>query len=71
MAAELAKLAADTAIYVTHFKPRKVKTIMGQMAAKTSQRRAWMTGRSQVFEVQAGHRVQGPRSAAPQLKNER
>ena len=50
MAAELAKLAADTAIYVTHFKPRKVKTIMGQMAAKTLQRRVRMLERSQVFE---------------------
>ena len=49
MAAELAKLAADTAIYVTHFKPRKVKTVMGQMAAKAPQRRVRMRERRQVF----------------------
>lgn len=50
LTAELAKLEADPAIYVTHFKPREAETIMGQITAQVPQRRARMLERNQVFE---------------------
>ncbi len=50
LVAELAKLAANPAIYVTHFKPQEAEIIMGQIAAQAPQRRARMLERNQVFE---------------------
>ena len=50
LAVELAKLAADPAIYVTHFKSQEAEIIMGQIAAQVPQRRARMLERNQVFE---------------------
>lgn len=50
LVAELTKLAADPAIYVTHFKSQEAEIIMGQIAAQVPQRRARMLERNQVFE---------------------
>ena len=50
LVAELAKLAADPAIYVTHFKPQEAEVIMRQITAQVPQRRARMLERNQVFE---------------------
>ncbi len=50
LAAELAKLRGDPAIYVTHFKPRKADLIMAQIEGLVPQRRARMLEQEQVFE---------------------
>lgn len=47
---ELAKLAANPAVYVTHFKPREAETIMAQITAQAPQRRARMLERNQELE---------------------
>lgn len=50
LAAELAKLQLNPAIYVTHFKPREAELIMGQIIALIPQRNAQMLEQNQIFE---------------------
>jgi len=50
LAAELAKLGLDPAIYVTHFKPREAELIMAQIVARVPERRLHMLEQGQVFE---------------------
>lgn len=50
LAAELAKLRLDPAIYVTHFKPREAEIIMGQILSLMPQRQLRMLEQNQVFE---------------------
>lgn len=50
LAAELAKLELDPAIYVTHFKPREAELIMAQIVARVPERRLHMLEQGQVFE---------------------
>jgi ribonuclease BN (tRNA processing enzyme) len=50
LAAELAKLELDPAIYVTHFKPREAELIMKQIVARIPGRQLHMLEQKQVFE---------------------
>ncbi len=49
LAAELAKLQLNPAIYVTHFKPREAELTMGQIVALVPQRRPQMLEQNQIF----------------------
>lgn len=50
LAAELAKLELDPAIYVTHFKPREAELIMEQIVTRIPGRQLHMLEQKQVFE---------------------
>jgi cAMP phosphodiesterase len=50
LAAELAKLQRDAAIYVTHFKPREAELIMEQIVARVPQRNPRMLEQNQILE---------------------
>jgi len=50
LAAELAKLQLNPAIYVTHFKPREAELIMEQIMTRMPQRQPRMLEQKQVFE---------------------